>query len=459
MYLFNIHDITLFSNVSYLTFLCIVVPVYYLLKRSLVFLTLASIFFYATFSIQYCLLFFALCLINYALGRVLSKFPKKSILFLGVILSLSPLIIFRYTNFILENINPLNLLGYANITISILQPLGISFFTFELLHYLIDVYKGKPAIKNIAKFFLFPFFFPTQIAGPIKRYENFIPQLKRKEIDWVKIQTGLLLIIRGLFKKLVLANTLAPIASVGFDTSANSWVTLVAVYAFAFQIFFDFSGYTDIGRGSANLLGFDIPENFLLPYLATSMRDFWRRWHITLMKWLTDYIYIPLGGNRVNRMRWVVNILIVFVLSGFWHGAAWHFAFWGLYNGILVLLSNLFHPLQMIPFKKIRFVLSVFFTFHLVLIGWIFFRAKDMATASGIFKVIENFNTLSIQISESVLFVLFLLTLYLLYKIIMTTLSKRNKKFVYFRYLSYGIAIVFIILHMTNQVQFIYFQF
>ena len=455
-----LQTITSFSNISYLTFLLLTIILFYVFNRSVLFLLLASIFFYATFSIEYCLLLLILCLINYITGAVLAEHRNKIILILGIALNIGVLIVFRYTNFILQNLRDIHLITQPDVAISILQPLGISFFTFEFLHYLIDVSRGNKPIKNFIKFLLFPFFFPTQIAGPIKRYEKFLPQLKKKRVDISMIQEGILLIIKGLFKKLVLADNLALFVAPGFTGDANAWTTILAAYAFTFQIFFDFSGYTDIGRGSALLLGIKIPENFLQPYLATNMKEFWQRWHVTLMKWFTDYVYIPLGGNRVPKARWIINVIIVFILSGLWHGTAWHFVLWGAYNGILVILSGSFQPLKMIPHRRLKRIMSILITFHLVVIGWIIFRASDAKIALKMIKSILHFQINTIQITDSLFFIIVLLSLSIWYQIIIRQLRPASKGAYIFRYLSYGIAIVLIILHLANQpAQFIYFQF
>lgn len=217
-----------------------------------------------------------------------------------------------------------------------LLPLGISFFVFEFIHYQVDINRGSVPVKNWLEFSIFGAFFPTQIAGPIKRYEDFVPQLNRQpSFSLPRIGEGLKYILWGLFKKVVLADNLAPLVAIGFGqavggaggnaslSSGDAWLT---VLAFTLQIYFDFSGYTDMGRGSAMLLGFNLPENFKFPYLAANISDFWRRWHITLSGWLRDYIYIPLGGNRKGRYR---NLLITMVLGGLWHGANWTFIIWG----------------------------------------------------------------------------------------------------------------------------------
>jgi alginate O-acetyltransferase complex protein AlgI len=261
-----------------------------------------------------------------------------------------------------------------------------------------DVYSGRPAVRSPLTFAAFATFFPTQIAGPIKRYEEFVPQLDSPAPhDWAMTGAGVRLIVIGLFKKVALADNLAPVVLHGFQRTAAGDVVLGrldtwgVVLAFALQIYFDFSGYTDIGRGSALLLGFRVPENFVRPYFARNASDFWRRWHISLSTWLRDYLYIPLGGNRSHRVR---NLLITMVLGGLWHGASWTFIVWGAWHGAFLALYWAIRPWwrarmaadRHIP-GAIAAVAGWALTFLLVLVGWVFFRAADLAQAVTILHV------------------------------------------------------------------------
>ena len=281
-----------------------------------------------------------------------------------------------------------------------LLPLGISFFVFEFIHYQVDINRGSVPVKNWLEFSIFGAFFPTQIAGPIKRYEDFVPQLNRQpSFSLPRIGEGLKYILWGLFKKVVLADNLAPLVAIGFGqavggaggnaslSSGDAWLT---VLAFTLQIYFDFSGYTDMGRGSAMLLGFNLPENFKFPYLAANISDFWRRWHITLSGWLRDYIYIPLGGNRKGRYR---NLLITTVLGGLWHGANWTFIIWGLYHGIGLTVFWLWRSLGL-NFDRFRVwkLLNWGATFLFVFFGWIFFRSENLDQAGSMFKAVLAMN-------------------------------------------------------------------
>lgn len=493
--------ITQFSTLSYLIFLLITVLLYYIFKKSFYFLLVASILFYATFSVKYCLLIILLCLFNYGAGLLLAKYKSKKILLASILVNIGVLGYFRYTNFFLDNLNTFLLNRPSSPVVEILIPLGISFFTFELIHYIVDVYRGKKPVTNVWKFLLFPFFFPSQIAGPIKRFEEFIPQLANQKIDWPLISDGIFLLIKGLFKKIVIADSLASFVAKGFDSPADPATTIIAIYAFAFQIYFDFSGYTDIGRGSGALLNIRLPQNFMQPYLATNMQDFWRRWHITLMNWFRDYVYIPLGGSRVSPRRKAFNILVVFFISGLWHGAAWHFVFWGLYNGVLVLVTttaqrvmNYMWPMVEntpamgrkkhkntaalrstrlaiglsrqttkfgnVQFMKFKNLIAIFITFHLVCIGWVFFRAKDIETALAMLGKVAQINLEIPMMNPTIIYILILLMAYLLYGRIMTVLRMPHALAHTIKLFAFGIAIIFIVLHTTQQTtQFIYFQF
>lgn len=482
----SVLTITNFSSISYLIFLAAIIVLYYATRKSFITLLIASVFFYASFSWRYCLLAILLFSVIFLVGHLLARYRNKWILTIGIIICLSVLGYFRYTGFLFDNL--LSLTGkQSHVLLHIIAPLGISFFVFELIHYLVDIYRGQRLIKSYTKFLLFPLFFPSQIAGPIKRYEDFIPQLDNKKINWPLMTDGLLLVIKGLFKKVVIADTFARYVAAGFDTSATPEITIIAVYAFAIQIYFDFSGYTDIGRGSAALLGINIPVNFLQPYLSHSIPEFWRRWHVTLMAWFRDYLYIPLGGNRVNKVRSLTNIGIVFFVSGLWHGAAWHFIIWGLYHGLLVIITpgivlighnistNVSNSLlvqknrllrQLINSPQSRSItqkswsiISVIITFHLVCLGWILFRARDTATALIMLKKMTKLSNHITALDSTLVFMLLLLIIYSqFYRINKLPIAENLR--VNLRLAAFGLAIVIILLHsQISTTQFIYFQF
>ncbi|MFH1245219.1 MAG: MBOAT family O-acyltransferase, partial [Candidatus Omnitrophota bacterium] len=259
-------------------------------------------------------------------------------------------------------------------------PLGISFFTFQAMAYDIDVYRGLRAERNPVNFTFFISFFPQLVAGPIIRAREFLPQITVKKIFNSKsFEMGGYLILWGLIKKVVIADNLAPLVNEYFSHPLNTFInTWIAVYAFAFQIYCDFSGYCDIAIGAAKMLGFDIPLNFRQPYLARSIESFWRHWHITLSNWFRDYVFIPMGGSRVQELRCYANLLATMAIAGLWHGANYTFVAWGLYHGFILVLNKIYNKYINIKIPKI---IAILFTFHLVCIGWIFFRAENIYSA------------------------------------------------------------------------------
>ena len=390
----------LFNSLRYALFLPLVLLLYHGTRGQarLWILLLASYLFYASWSWVFLLLIIGLTVANFWIGLGLSSLNQRGkptrtswLVTLGIVGNLGVLAYFKYFTFALTN--AARLLAHLGLHFEPpvshpVLPLAISFFCFEFVHYLVDVWKGGPAIRSPLKFAIFAAFFPTQIAGPIKRYEQFVPQLDNPpRFDWRNATQGLRWIVVGLFKKVALADNLSLLVNSGFQMvgpdkpGLNTGDAWLVVLGFAMQIYCDFSGYTDIGRGSALMLGFQIPENFRRPYLSTSIREFWRRWHISLSSWLRDYVYIPLGGNRRTRDR---NLFITMVLGGLWHGASWTFVIWGAMHGLLLILSRSFSGLvpRAVGFwRPVSTVGSWFLTFALVCIGWVFFRATSVSQA------------------------------------------------------------------------------
>jgi alginate O-acetyltransferase complex protein AlgI len=300
-------------------------------------------------------------------------------------LNLSLLAVFKYVPLLNEVSGLLSQGQGPTLLFNILVPLAISFFVFEFIHYVVDVYRGAKPVTNIIHFLLFPAFFPTQIAGPIKRFQDFVPQISRPRLlSGVHMDEGLYLVIRGLFKKLVVADSLASVVAPGFATGSEvsgmgAWT---AAIAFGFQIYYDFSGYTDIGRGCATLLGFQVPENFFTPYASRDITQFWRRWHVTLSSWLRDYVYIPLGGGRRYQYR---NLLATFVLGGLWHGAGLTFLVWGLMHGVALCthkwIANRIPASGQLWGQPVVRVFSSLCLFAYVTLAWVFFRAPDFSQA------------------------------------------------------------------------------
>jgi alginate O-acetyltransferase complex protein AlgI len=392
----------LFNSLQYACFLPASVLVYHISPpRAKVFvLLIASYLFYASWDAKFIVLIFGLTVFNFLLGRAIEESnasSKASSLLLGsgITINLGFLVYYKYTLFLVSNANSvLNAFGSESpITgLSIILPLALSFFTFEFIHYLIDVANGTRAVKSFVNFAVFACFFPTQVAGPIKRFEQFVPQLEHPpSFSPIKFWSGCKLLAGGLFKKVALADNLATIVNVGFggglaDAGTAPWIDAwVVSIAFALQLYFDFSGYTDMGRGSALLLGFDVPENFLRPYLSRNVSEFWRRWHVSLSSWLRDYLYIPLGGNRGARDR---NLMITMLLGGVWHGANWTFLIWGGLHGTYLIIFR--HMSGGITEAVSRFgtagnLLNGMLGWSLTFFGWclsmVFFRAESLGDA------------------------------------------------------------------------------
>jgi D-alanyl-lipoteichoic acid acyltransferase DltB (MBOAT superfamily) len=338
---------------------------------------------------------------NYFLVPLITKTEKHKKLILGIVVAgnLITLAIFKYATFGMHTLKEGLALAHINWRephLHILLPLGISFFVFEFIHYAVEVYRGKEPVKSLPGFALFASFFPTQIAGPIKRYQDFIPQLAiPAKFKWEYVDEGMQQILLGLFKKVLIADNLALVVQAGFTHPENfsSLDLWVIVYAFAFQIFFDFAGYTDIARGSAMLFGYKVPINFNLPYIAANVSDFWHRWHISLSTWLRDYLFIPLGGSRGGTLFTYRNLFLTMALGGLWHGAAMHYLAWGAYQGVLLILHKEYSKMlvrvgvaEKLLSSKIYHAVSVVITFHIVCVGWVFFRAENLTIAWNIIQ-------------------------------------------------------------------------
>lgn len=472
----------LFNSFGYLIFLPLVVLLYWRCPRALrvPLLVIASYIFYLSWKPIYGLLIFAMTVGNYLVGLALERFQarKKLILIGGIAFNLLLLAYFKYAYFGWGIAQWASGGRLPNLTLEIILPLGISFFAFEFIHYISDVYKGGKPVKAFLDFALFASFFPTQIAGPIKRYQDFIPQLnKDMRFDVSMLDDGLNEIVFGLFKKVVIADNLSAVVQSAFTrpdllSSTDLWL---ATYAFAFQIYFDFSGYTDIARGSARLLGYSVPPNFNLPYLATSISDFWHRWHMSLSTWLRDYLFIPLGGSR-GKTQWFTwrNLMLTMVLGGLWHGAAMHFVLWGAYQGIMLILHKEFKTITdkvpaLVAWKAspIGRATAIVFTFHLVCIGWVFFRAE---TLTGAWEIISKLLFLNpqppltiVNTTDPALFMVLPFLLLILFAGQLIALVQSKKQFVFPRPLQavYMASLICLLLIFSPDAspKFIYFQF
>ena len=328
---------------------------------------------------------------NYSLGRELANpkrlqsVSKKNLLFFGVALNLALLGYYKYADFFINNIN--HLTGAHLKLLHLALPLAISFYTFQQIAYLVDSYRGETKEYDFLNYAVFVTFFPQLIAGPIVHHKEMMPQfakLKNKVINLNNIALGLFIFFMGLFKKVVIADTFATWATKGFDVAKElnmleAWSTSLS---YTFQLYFDFSGYTDMAIGLGLLFNIKLPTNFLSPYKAVSIQDFWRRWHITLSNFLRDYIYIPLGGNRKGELRTYANLIITFLLGGLWHGAGWTFVFWGAMHGVALVIHRAWQKLKI----KLPLILAWFITFNFINIAWVFFRAKSFNDALKVLK-------------------------------------------------------------------------
>jgi alginate O-acetyltransferase complex protein AlgI len=382
------------SSIFLFCFLPLVLLCYYLINPKFrnVFLLLASLFFYAWGSPKYILILFASILINYTFGLLIDLSARRFnllvtriVLFVGIAADCGLLFYFKYFDFFLKNIDKLPGVDFP--LKNIVLPIGISFFTFQGLSYIIDVYWKKVGVqKNIIKLALFKSFFPQLIAGPIVRYVDVFDQIDNRTYSVDKFATGVRRFVMGLGKKVIIANALGAVADGVFglpyyqNSAASAWVGIIC---YTFQIYFDFSGYSDMAIGLAKMFGFDFMENFNFPYISKSISEFWRRWHISLSSWFRDYLYIPLGGNRKGNVY--INLLVVFMVTGLWHGASWNFIFWGLWNGFFIVVERF---LRSRKFKfKIPAALQWAYCFFVVVIGWVFFRAPNLGYAVNYLKV------------------------------------------------------------------------
>jgi len=376
----------LFSSVTFLYwFLPVTLILYFLTPmpkgsprlRNIVLLT-ASIVFYMWGEPRYIVLMAAQCVSAWGFGLLIDKFrgkkASKVFMIVSAVISFSGLIFFKYANFFITNVNgafksdiPL---------IKLLMPIGISFYTFQIVSYTFDLYKGETEVqRNVLDFSTYVTLFPQLIAGPIVRYADVAREIGRREHSWARFAMGTRRFIVGLGKKMLLANLFGELVDI-YKKSEDRSVLFVWIYiiAYALQIYFDFSGYSDMAIGLGHIFGFKFLENFNYPYIADSITVFWRRWHMSLSSWFSDYVYIPLGGNRVNKARFVFNILIVWALTGFWHGADWNFIMWGAYFGLILLIEKF--VLHDFLGNAPRFIRHIY-TMLIVLIGWVFFDAAS----------------------------------------------------------------------------------
>lgn len=448
-----------FISIEFFIFFPIVLVLYYLLSKlqnktiNTIFLLICNYIFYSFFDIRFSLLVLLTTIVTYICAL---NHQKKVFFIIGILFPLLILAFFKYFNFFLSTIN-LN-------TLNIILPLGISFYTFEVISYVVDVRLHKyEAEKNFLAYATYVSFFPNIVSGPIERANNLLNQIKEgRKPNKEAFLSGIQIIVIGLFKKMVIADQINVFVSDVYNTPSafSSLTILLAIISYSIQIYMDFSGYSDIAVGCAKCLGFDFKRNFNLPYISQSISEFWNRWHISLSSWFKDYVYIPLGGNRKGKYRQYLNVIIVMSLSGLWHGASWNFVIWGLLNGIIMVIEKYFKKDRFKDFKPYR----VLITFLLISFTWVFFKADTFTKA---IEILSCLFSLQPGINQPYLFsfigiIIVLTSIILVYK-------KDSKRNAYYPIQNLntikGLTVFFILIGLliclayTNTSPFVYFQF
>lgn len=479
----------LFNSIEFLIFFPIVTILYFLLPHKVRWLLLlvSSCLFYMAFVPKYIIILAVTIIIDYFSGIIIARInPKRKRLFLiiSLLTNIGMLFVFKYFNFFNQNIASLATFlhwKYPIRDLSILLPIGLSFHTFQSMSYIIEVYRGKQQPeKNFGIYALYVMYYPQLVAGPIERPQNMLHQFHTEhKFDGQRVSDGLKLMAWGFFKKIVIADNLALVVNSVYKnpSSVNGLSLLIATYFFAFQIYCDFSGYTDIARGASRVMGIELMENFKRPYFSKTIKEFWRRWHISLSSWFSDYVYISLGGSRCAKWKWLRNLMIVFLLSGLWHGANWTYIIWGGLNGFYLVFAILSKDIRekfvrfmhLDRYPKLNSLVKVFCTFNLVCFSWIFFRASSLGEALSIVKRIFMEFSLRIDIGRAgvtryqlglccgvVIFLLFV-QLFQRYGLMA---DKLNRQHLVIRWGVYyaGLALL-ILLGVFNTNSFIYFQF
>lgn len=474
----------LFNSQSFFIFFAIVYLLYLALHKNRTLqnglLLIASYYFYGSWDWRFLSLIAISTIVDFFIGRALGRTPldalarRKQLLAISVVVNLSILGFFKYFNFFAESLaDLLSLLGMqANpTTLQIILPVGISFYTFQTMSYTIDIYRNRlrPA-RTFLDFAVFVSFFPQLVAGPIERASNLIPQFEKpRRITVEQINTGLFLILWGLFKKMVVGDNAGLIADQIFNDYANYQGVdlLIGVLAFSIQIYGDFSGYSDIARGISRLMGFELMVNFRLPYFALNPTDFWQRWHISLSSWLRDYLYIPLGGNRKGTFKTYRNLFVTMLLGGLWHGAAWNFVIWGAFHGTILILYRLFEKksAHRDPWggdhAYFVVVAKMMLMFALTLVGWLIFRASSAEQIAYMLSHLSLATSgASAELGRKLLFYAAPLLVVQVYQYVTRDLLILTKLRVPARALVYGLLVSWIfIFGVRESLEFIYFQF
>lgn len=479
----------LFNSIDFALFFPIVFIIYWVLSKHLKarnsFVLLSSYVFYGWWDWRFLFLIAFSSVVDFIVGQQLYKIDNKSkrkrVLLISLFVNIGLLVYFKYTNFFIESfVESFRLFGaeIESTTLNIILPVGISFYTFQTLSYTIDIYRKqlKPT-KDILAFFAFVSFFPQLVAGPIERASHLLPQFyKTHKFNYQMIKSGLLLMAWGLFKKMVIADRAAILANQVYNDlgSYHGYEVVIATLCFAVQIYCDFSGYSDIAIGAGKTLGFDLMRNFDSPYFSKSITEFWRRWHISLSTWFRDYVYIPLGGSRLGEFKTYLNLFIVFLVSGLWHGAAITFVIWGAIHGVIIVLEKATSKLRKQVFDRSKYLKTIIglpVTFTIVCVSWVFFRANSFGDSMLVFK-----NALKPTISESIynlglsereftvlLVALIVLVIKDLFDRKDTWIVKLHNQFFVLRWMSYILIALSIIYYgvygSEEAAEFIYFQF
>lgn len=460
----------LFNSLLFIVFFLIVTSTYYLIPHKFrwLWLLIGSCYFYMYFVPQYILIILLTILIDYCAGILIENSEAKSkkiYLVLSLVTNIGVLAFYKYFDFLIVNINSISPIfnGPQLPLLNILLPIGLSFHTFQAMSYTIEVYRGnQKAERHFGIYALYVMFYPQMVAGPIERPQHILPQLRRVNIFYKKnLIAGIFLIMVGLFKKVVIADRLGLYVDPVF-ANPHQFTALdltLAIYFFAFQIYCDFSGYSDIAIGAALTLGIQLMKNFDMPYLSKNISEFWNRWHISLSSWFRDYVYIPLGGSRAGITILCVNILIVFILSGLWHGANWKYVIWGLIHGCLLVIYQLF--------KKSRIGVRGFtwfkwlITFNSVCLAWVFFRADTLSDAVYILnKIFQSdfiYSADNVMLPREIYYCIFIIIILVIGERYLNSITKfSNYKKVFFTVILFFMCYF---LGIFNESQFIYFQF
>ena len=381
-----------FTSISFIYYFLPLLLIFYFVvpkKFRNIILLMFSVLFYFYGEPKYILLMLIEVLISYVVGLLIDKYKSKNILIIGIFIHVLLFGIFKYFNFVIINVNNL---FHSNLNLlNVVLPIGISFYTFQIISYEIDVYNKKVNVQsNILKYFLYVFLFPQLIAGPIVRYQDVNNEIDNRNVTFEMFANGLRRFIIGLSKKVIIANNLGELCNIYLNLGDKSVLfTWIFAISYMLQIYFDFSGYSDIAIGLGKMLGFNFPENFNYPYMAKSITDFWRRWHMTLSSWFRDYVYIPLGGNKKGVLKQIRNILIVWSLTGLWHGASWNFIVWGLYFGIMLILEKFILKKY---FSNVPKFIKGIYTLFLVMISFVIFQGDSLSSSFNIIKGLFGLN-------------------------------------------------------------------